>query len=128
MSIQDLIDRTQITKGTWTIFEKRLPWYIIEGARAKQAPAKRKAPLALEDVPTKPDPTALIYKSNEVKPRYYGCVTIYTDTNHDQWRVKPGKARRDEVKFPRNPASWRKLVIHVKGLKQYWDASCNAFV
>jgi hypothetical protein len=82
-----------------------------KGARAKQAPALKDA---------KPDLEALIYNSkNVVAPRYYGCVTIYTDVKHNQWRVKPGVARRDEVKFPRNPASWRKLAIHVKSLKQY---------
>ena len=80
-------------------------------ACAKQAPALKDA---------KPDAAALNYISkNVVPPRHFGCVTIYTDALHNQWRVKPGVGRRDEVKFPRNPASWRKLAIHVKSLKQY---------
>ena len=56
---------------------------------------------------------------NNAEPRHYGTVTIYTDKARCQWRVKPGPGRRDEVKFPRNPASWRKLVVHVKNLKQF---------
>ena len=93
------------------------------GARAKKAPAKRKL-LALKDA-VNPRAFAilashaLIYKAKEILPRYFGCVTIYTDVQLNLWRVKPGKGRRDEKKFSRSPANWEKLVVHVKGLKQY---------
>jgi hypothetical protein len=95
------------------------------GARAKQAPAKRKGLLALKNA-TKyyGNPRALailckhglIYKANEILPRYFACVTIYTDVKRNLWRVKPGKGRRDMVVFSRSPANWCKLVVHVKGL------------
>jgi len=55
-------------------------------------------------------------------PRHYGCVTIYTNADKGSWRVKPGKARRDEKKFvfvkDSARAQWRLLVKHVKSLKQ----------
>ena len=63
---------------------------------------------------------SLKYKAGPQEPRFYGCVTIYT--NNTKWRVKPAAGRRDEktwyrVDTPRT--KWLELVKHVKSLRQY---------
>ena len=64
------------------------------------------------------------YKAGQLPPRYYGCVTIYSDLGRKTWRVKPRPRERIDVKFKRRPEpkdnreQWENLVKHVKSLKQ----------
>jgi hypothetical protein len=46
------------------------------------------------------------------KPIHFGTVTIYVDMKAHKWRVKPGKARRDEkiVQMGKEPrVAWSKV-------------------
>lgn len=66
----------------------------------------------------------LSYKAGHMPPRYYGCVTIYSDLGRKKWRVKPRMGERIDVKFTWSPEpkdnreQWATLVKHVKSLKQ----------
>ena len=66
----------------------------------------------------------LSYKAGHMPPRYYGCVTIYSDLGRKTWRVKPRPGERIDVKFMWRPEpkdnreQWETLVKHVKSLKQ----------
>ncbi len=57
-------------------------------------------------------------------PRYYGSVTVYTDSKNNVWRVKPSPGGRVEKKFKmsddgaENRGQWKTLVAYVKSLKQ----------
>ena len=57
-------------------------------------------------------------------PRYYGSVTVYTDTKNNLWRVKPRPGVRVEKKFvwksdgAENRDQWANLVAYVKSSPQ----------
>ena len=38
----------------------------------------------------------LQFPGKKAKPMYCGCITVYVDMHKQNWRVKPGKGRRDE--------------------------------
>ena len=67
---------------------------------------------------------SLAYDGSCTGPRHYGSVTIYFDRVNVLWRVKPGPARRDLVKFPiakeGKEETWQRVVKHVKSLAQQY--------
>jgi hypothetical protein len=71
-----------------------------------------------------PEFSKLMYKAGSHLPRYYGIVTVYTDSKTNTWRVKPCPAVRVEKKFKmrddgaENREQWKTLVAYVKSLKQ----------
>jgi hypothetical protein len=66
----------------------------------------------------------LLYNTGSQLPRYYGSVTVYTDSKSNFWRVKPCPGVRVEKKFKmrddgaENREQWKTLVAYVKSLKQ----------
>jgi len=93
------------------------------GKKKKKAKVKAKvtAKVAAGKGPFNED--ALKYRSGPSKPRYYGCVTIYTDNVQNLWRVKPRPGERLDRKFKMkegddNRKQWSALVAHVKSLPQ----------
>jgi len=67
------------------------------------------------------DDDSLIYRpvKDSSSPRYYGEITIYTDTIKNVWRVKPGCGVRvhKKIGFGEKPREqWAKVVKWVKEL------------
>jgi hypothetical protein len=98
-----------------------------------EAAAKKSDPATLKSKPngkTNTEPVAekefsnLLYKIGQHVPRYYGSVTVYTDSKNNLWRVKPSPGVRVEKKFKmrddgaENRGQWKTLVAYVKSLKQ----------
>ena len=88
---------------------------IMKSMKEEKPAASAKATVNVkDDLSYKPEWKSL--------PRYYGCATIYVDKGRGMWRVKPGKARRDDRKFKFGTAEnkvavWRELVAHVKSIQ-----------
>jgi hypothetical protein len=97
------------------------------------AAAAKSDPATLKSKPngkTNTEPVAemefsnLPYKAGQHVPRYYGSVTVYTDSKSNSWRVKPAPGVRVEKKFKmrddgaENREQWKTLVAYVKSLKQ----------
>ena len=67
------------------------------------------------------DDDSLIYRpvKDSSSPRYYGEITIYTDTNNNVWRIKSGCGVRihKKIAFGKKPREqWAKVVKWVKEL------------
>jgi len=88
---------------------------IMKSMKEEKPAASAKATVKVkDDLSYKPEWKSL--------PRYYGCATLYVDKGRGMWRVKPGKARRDDRKFKFDTAEnkvavWRELVAHVKSIQ-----------
>ena len=93
--------------------------------KAKPAAAVKKSdPTTLSSKQSQDELPKLLYKSGAHLPRYYGSVTVYTDSKKSMWRVKPCPGSRGERKFQwksdgaENRDQWAKLVAHVHSLPQ----------
>ena len=67
---------------------------------------------------------ALPFRRGAHRPRYYGSVTVYTDSVNHLWRVKPGPGERVHKMFhmkateAESRKQWATVFAYVKSLKQ----------
>ena len=67
---------------------------------------------------------ALPFRKGAHGPRYYGSVTVYTDSVNNLWRVKPGPGERVHKMFhmkateAESRKQWATVFAYVKSLKQ----------
>jgi len=109
-----------VKKPTW----KKAP---VKGApEGKSAPVKKEAAKLKGKVAKKesgPEAKqtwdALKYNPHwKAGPRKFGCVTVYTDTRNELYRIKPGIGRRDHTMRKWGSESWLDVVKIVKTLPQ----------
>lgn len=86
-----------------------------KAAACRVSEATARAPQPLKD------PKLLEFKgTKKMKPRKYGCVTIYSDTKNQLWRLKPSPASRHltHYSWKKEEANkvWRKMIVEVKRL------------
>ena len=68
--------------------------------------------------------SALPFRKGAHGPRYYGSVTVYTDSVNNLWRVKPGPGERVHKMFhmkateAESRKQWATVFAYVKSLKQ----------
>jgi hypothetical protein len=92
--------------------------------KAKLEAAAKKAQPEATDKQSQNEFQKLVYKAGAHLPRYYGSVTVYTDTKNEVWRVKPCPGSRSEKKNNwradggDNRKQWETLVGYVKSLPQ----------